>query len=428
MSVSAPSTGFRVVLRGDFRSSLWVGRPSSSRVKPAATGRSYSGQVSRSHRFLRRYGDLALALLLALWMTADLLLRPDGRQVPAVACGLLATVPLAGRRRLPVLSFLLALTGLFGMARSVPAAYDASAPFLVVSVFAVFSLGAHATGRQFWAAVPVVGFSIVLAALGEGSAFSAGTVMFFLAFIGTPWAAGVVLRLYRERQATESARTAQLLIEQAAKNERAVEEERAQIARDLHDVVSHAMAVTLMQARGGRRMLTNNLDSARAAFDAIERTNTQALGDMRRLLNLLRPADENAGSPPAPSPSLHRLAQLASDVRASGVVVELLVSGDIEQVPPGVGLSAYRVIQEALTNVLKHAGPDTAAVEVDCGTEGVRLVVSDNGTGGDAAASGGHGLAGIRERVAVLGGEVRAGPGPVSGFVVSATLPYQVPS
>lgn len=377
---------------------------------------------------MRCYGDLALALLLALWMTADLLLRPDGRQVPAVASGLLATFPLAGRRRSPLLSFLLVLAGLLGLARSVPATYDASAPFLVVSVFSLVSLGAHATGKQFWAAVPAVGFSIVLAALGEGSAFSAGTVMFFLAFIGTPWAGGVVLRLYRERQATESTRTAQLLIEQAAKNERATEQERAQIARDLHDVVSHAMSVTLMQARGGRRMLTNDLDAARAAFDAIERTNAQALGDMRRLLNLLRQTDENVLSPPAPSPSLRRLAQLASDVRASGVPVELLVLGDIEQVPPGVDLSAYRVIQEALTNVIKHAGPATAAVEVDCGTEEVRLVVSDNGTGGGPSTAGGYGLAGIKERVAVLGGEVRAGPGPVSGFVVSATLPYQVTS
>ena len=387
------------------------------------------GRVSWPQRLWGRHGDLALAVLLALWMTVDLLLRPDGRQVPAVVSGLLATLPLGGRRRHPLVSFLLVLTGLLGLAKSVPTTYDTSAPFLVVSVFAVFSLGAHATGRQFWAAVPTVGFSIVLAALGEGSAFSAGTVMFFLAFIGTPWAAGVGLRLYRERQATESSRTAQLLVEQAAINERAIEEERGQIARDLHDVVSHAMAVTLMQARGGRRMLSNDVDAARAAFDAIERTNAQALGDMRRLLNLLRPTQQNDGSPPAPAPSLHRLQQLVSDVRASGVPVEPLVRGDVEQVPPGVDLSAYRVIQEALTNVLKRAGLATAIVEVDCGVEEVSLVVSDNGpAGGGDAVAGGHGLAGIKERVAVLGGQVQAGPGPVSGFVVSATLPYQVPS
>jgi signal transduction histidine kinase len=397
-------------------------------VSPAAIDRSYSGQVSRPRRLLSRYGDLALALVLGLWMTTDVLLRPDGREVPAVTSGLLATLPLAGRRRSPLLSFLLVLAGLVGLARIVPATYDDSAPFLVVSLLALFSLGAHATGMQFWAAVAAVGFSIVLAALGDGSAFSASTVMFFLAFTGTPWAGGVVLRLYRERQETESTRTAHLLTEQAAKNERATEQQRAQIARDLHDVVSHAMAVTLMQARGGRRMLTHDLDAARGAFDAIERTNAQALGDMRRMLNLLRQTGESALSTPAPSPSLRRLGQLVTEVRASGVPVELLVSGDIEQVPPGVDLSAYRVVQEALTNVIKHAGPATAAVQVDCGTEEVRLVVSDNGTGSGPPTAGGYGLAGVRERVAVLGGEVWAGPGPVSGFVVRATLPYQVTS
>ncbi len=384
--------------------------------------------MSRSRQLLGRYGDLALAVLFALWMTADLLSRPDGRQLPAVVSGLVATLPLVQRRRSPLVSFLLVLGGLVGLGRVVPATYDASAPFLAVSVFTLVSLGAHATGQQFWGAVPAVGASIVLAALGDGSAFSAGTVMFFLAFIGTPWAGGVVLRLYRERQAAEGTRTAALLTEQAAANEHAAEQERAQIARDLHDVVSHAMAVTLMQARGGRRMLTRDLGAARTAFDAIERTNEQALGDMRRMLNLLRQADDKALSPPAPSPSLQRLAQLAVDVRAAGVPVELLVRGDIGQVPPGVDLSAYRVIQEALTNVIKHAGPASVAVEVECGPDEVRLVVSDDGMGTGPAHAVGYGLAGIRERVAVLGGEVRAGPGPIRGFVVRATLPYQVAS
>ena len=320
------------------------------------------------------------------------------------------------------------LAGLVSLARSVPATYDASAPFLLVSVLALFSLGAHARGLQFWGAVAAVGLSIVLGTLGEGTGFSAGTVMFFLAFIGTPWAGGVVLRHYRDRQASESSRTAQLLAEQAAAGERATEQERAQIARDLHDVVSHSMAVTLMQARGGRRMLANDLDAARAAFDAIERTNAQALGDMRRLLNLLRQSDENLPAPPAPAPSLRGLEQLAMNVSASGIPVELQVLGDIDQVPPGVGLSAYRIIQEALTNVLKHAGQASAAVEVRCGAEELSLVVSDDGTGNSPARGSGYGLAGIRERVAVLGGEVRAGPEPGCGYLVRVSLPYRVTS
>jgi signal transduction histidine kinase len=376
--------------------------------------------------WLRRYGDLLIAAAFAAWMALDLVARPDGQQLLPVACGLVATLPLAFRRRAPVASFVVILAGLVGLAVVIPSSYAASAPFLAVSVWALFSLGVYAAGAQFWMSIVAVGFSIVLASLGEGSAFSAGTVMFFLAFVGTPWAAGVGLRLYRQRQAEEVTRTAKVLAAEAARSAEALEAERSRIARDLHDVVSHAMAVTLMQARGGRRMLSGDVDAARSAFDAIERTNVQALGDMRRMLNVLR--DTGGEGAQAPLPSLRRLPQLIDQVRASGVPVDLSVAGDLDQVPPGVDLSTYRVIQEALTNVLKHAGPARAQVRVGCESDHLDLIVSDDGNGPTRDASGGHGLAGIRERVAVLGGEVTAAAGPLSGFVVRARLPYQVRS
>ncbi len=248
--------------------------------------------------------------------------------------------------------------------------------------------------------------------------------MFFLAFAGTPWAAGVGLRLYRQRQTGEAARTAQVVAEEAERSAEALEAERSRIARDMHDVVSHAMAVTLMQARGGRRMVGIDPEAALSAFDAIERTNAQALGDMRRMLNVLRETD---GDTSTPLPSLRRLSELLDQVRASGVPVDLTVAGDLDLVPPGVDLSTYRVIQEALTNVLMHAGPARARVRIDCESDHLDLVVSDDGKGPTGGASGGHGLAGIKERVAVLGGHMEVNAGRI-GFVVRAQLPYEVGS
>jgi signal transduction histidine kinase len=216
------------------------------------------------------------------------------------------------------------------------------------------------------------------------------------------------------------------LAEETARGAEALEAERAQIARDLHDVVSHAMAVTLMQARGGRRIQATNPGAAQAAFDAIEHTNTQALGDMRRMLNVLRETDTPDQGSLAPMPSLRRLTQLIDQVQTSGVGVQLTVEGDLDQVPPGVDLSAYRVIQEALTNVLKHAAPATATVIVDCGTDQLDINITDNGTRPTSPPGGGHGLNGMKERVEVLGGEIHTGPATPSGFTVQARLPYQV--
>lgn len=360
-------------------------------------------------------------------MTLELLSRPAGRALPALAYGLLSTLPLAGRRRQPLLCFLLVLAGTVGLVRALPDAFDSSATVLALSVFALFSLGAHAVGTQFWLSIPVVCVAVALGQVADGSAFAPSTVMFFVAFTGTPWASGVGLRLYRERRAGEAVRTGSLLAQETARHQEALEAERSRIARELHDVVSHAMAVTLMQARGGRHVLVDDPAAARAAFDAIERTNTQALGDMRRLLNVLR--ESAGGTPTAPAPSLRRLPELIADVRASGLPVDLQVRGDLGQLPPGVDLSAYRVIQEALTNVIKHAGPAHASVLVRCSEAEVALSVSDDGKGASRLDAGGHGIAGIRERVAVLGGTVHVGAvGPGAGFVVRATLPYEVPS
>jgi signal transduction histidine kinase len=205
-------------------------------------------------------------------------------------------------------------------------------------------------------------------------------------------------------------------------NARAVASERARIARELHDTVSHAIAVTVLQARGGRKMIGRDDEAVARALAAIEQTNTSALADMRRLLGLLRNTEQEGGRA-EPQPSLERLDQLVEEVRASGLPVGLEVSGDPLPVSPGLDLSAYRIVQEALTNVLKHAGPEARAqVEVRYGADDLEVVVTNSGQVIDRSA-GGHGLIGIRERVGVAGGAVDVGPVD-GGYRVHARLPY----
>jgi signal transduction histidine kinase len=182
----------------------------------------------------------------------------------------------------------------------------------------------------------------------------------------------------------------------------------------------------VLQARGGRRLLGTDDEAVRRALDAIVQTNTAALGDMRRLLAVLRDTEDEVSSRQAPQPSLDRLDDLVSQVRLSGLAVDLEQTGDDGAVPPGVDLSAYRIVQEALTNVLKHAGAGvTAQVRIDRRPDELVVSVTDDGV---AAPESGHGsgLIGIRERAAVVGGEAHAGPAPGGGYQVTARLPYSV--
>jgi len=186
----------------------------------------------------------------------------------------------------------------------------------------------------------------------------------------------------------------------------------------------------VLQARGGRRLVGADDDAVRTALDAIDRTNTAALSDMRRLLAVLRDTEDRTGEPGggnAPQPSLANLEGLVEQVRGSGLPVEMYVDGEPISVPPGVDLSAYRIVQESLTNVLKHAGPDArATVRVAYSPDDPEVRVSDDGPAVAHPNGAGHGLVGIRERVAVVGGTVEAGPGQDGGFVVTARIPYSL--
>jgi signal transduction histidine kinase len=203
----------------------------------------------------------------------------------------------------------------------------------------------------------------------------------------------------------------------------AIVDERTQIARELHDVVAHSISVMVLQARGGRRVLDTEPADAHDAFAAIESTGQQALDEMRRLLGMLRTRDE--ALPFAPQPSLKHLGSLVEQVQAAGLPVHVIVEGEPRDLPPGVDLSAFRIVQEALTNTLTHAGPARARVVLRYLADDLELEVSDDGTGTGVGSSSGYGLVGMRERVGVYGGELEAGRQDGGGYAIRVRLPLR---
>jgi len=234
------------------------------------------------------------------------------------------------------------------------------------------------------------------------------------------WLSGLALnrRLAQTAALEESARRRE---EEA---QRAVEEERARIARELHDVVAHSVSVMTVQSSAVRRLLKPEQEREREALKVVEETGRQALTEMRRLIGIMRTEGESAAL--APQPGMKTLDRLVEQVRDAGMPVELTVRGQPFDLPPGIDLSAYRIVQEALTNALKHAGPARAWVAVRYGNGQLEVDVENDGrTNGDAEGSG-LGLVGMRERVALCGGELQAGPREGGGYRISATLPVTI--
>lgn len=233
-------------------------------------------------------------------------------------------------------------------------------------------------------------------------------------------------RTEQARQGWEAARV--LEAEQELQTARAIEEERARIARELHDVVAHGLSVIVVQAGAERRSLHNSTmdeESVTTVLSSIERTGREALVDLRRLLGLLRRTDDPIAL--SPQPGLAQLDDLLSSVREAGLRVEVDISGDRSPLPPGLDLTAYRIVQEALTNVLKHANAHCVRVGVAFQRNHLDLDVSDDGTPGTpsgiATSGPGHGLIGMRERVSVFGGTITAGASADGGWTVHARLP-----
>jgi signal transduction histidine kinase len=208
-------------------------------------------------------------------------------------------------------------------------------------------------------------------------------------------------------------------------------EERTRIARELHDVVAHHVSVMTVQAGAARRVLDRDPDCAREAMSTIEGLGRTALSEMRRIVGVLRTErdPEHTGRELAPQPGLHDIGGLIDRVRETGLMVQLWIEGEPRTLSPGVDLAVYRLVQEALTNTLKHAGPQARAwVRIHYAAQGVNVEIEDDGRGAAAGLPGngdspGHGLVGMRERVALYGGELRIGPRSGGGFEVRARFP-----
>ncbi|SMD08916.1 Signal transduction histidine kinase [Lentzea albidocapillata] len=249
----------------------------------------------------------------------------------------------------------------------------------------------------------------------------------FLVFVifGFSWAMGEFIGARRAYQREMEQRLVLLETERDQQAKIAVGEERSRIARELHDIVAHAVSVMIVHADGAAYTIRSQPEVAENAVRTIADTGRLALTEMRRLLGVLR--SEEAETQWAPQPDARGVVELAENTRAAGVPVRLEINGDVDDLPVGVGLSVYRIVQEALTNTIKHAGAGTTAlVRLARSPEELRLEVTDNGFGTPhdvVKVSGGNGLIGMRERAAVLGGEFEAGPNPGGGWRVRATFP-----
>lgn len=241
--------------------------------------------------------------------------------------------------------------------------------------------------------------------------------------LGT-WAAGDVVRARLERADRALSVAHTLVAEQEEVTAAALADERARIARELHDIIAHSVSVMGVQAGAARALMDSDSEAARDALRAIEATARSSVGELRRLLAVLR-TDDTATDSRAPQPGLAQLASLVDQVRAAGLPVDVTTTGVVDGLPPGVDLAAYRIVQEALTNALKHAGTPTA-VEVIRQHGHVHVEVRNTGPArprNGRRGSAGHGLIGMRERVQLYGGTFDARPSPDGGFVVRAALP-----
>ena len=384
-------------------------------------GRGYCGQVS-IRRVIRTHGDALVAGVLAILYLAEIWGESafDGDRAVSVPAALLFAFALAFRRRAPLFPLAAGVFVIEFSNLAAPALAETGA-FLFGMILALYSAGRYARERIAVICGVLIVAIIPLAAIEPGQDFTFADLAFFVAFAGGPWALGRIVRHRTERERDLEGRAAALELERDLKAEQAVAEERARIARDLHDVVAHSISVIVLQARGGRRRLNDDPADTREALDAIELSGEQALGEMRRLLGMLN--EDNGERPLGPQPGLARIDELVAGLSGAGLPVEVTVVGEQVQLSPGVDVAAYRIVQESLTNALKHAGRAHARVILRYAPGSLELEILDDGDGSANGGGSGYGLAGIRERVAVYGGELEAGPRAEGGYAVRATLP-----
>jgi signal transduction histidine kinase len=385
---------------------------------------------ARGHSLDRRLFDLAIALVLAAAVLVQVgLTSVEGPLLVNVLGALALTLPLIWRRRAP-LAVALGYAAVTLLTAALGAGlHGGQIPLVAVilaGVVSFYSLGAYRGDRTALAG-SVVGVLILWAAVVVGGNADPPSFGFSAALVvAAPCLAGRAQRLRDQREDALRELTVQMAREQEQRERLAVSDERARIARELHDVVAHSMSVMVVQAQGARRVLASEPDRARGALRSIEETGRTALAEVRRSLGVLR----RDGAEPAlePQPSIEHLDVIVDQARRTGLTVDVTVEGERRPLAPGVDVSAYRIVQEALTNTIKHASATRARIAIRYGEHDLDMEVSDDGVGPSANGSGdegGHGLVGMRERAALHGGELNAGAGPEGGFAVSARIPAE---
>ena len=376
--------------------------------------------TERLGAWARNYGIDVAALALAIGAIVEAPFIHKSNAWMVALCGL-AALGIIARRWYPLGGpLVLPLSFVIG-AIVAPAALSASTSPFFAAVLAAGVIGAYNDLRH-----AAAGLAVILAVLvfvdQRFPDTSVGDYVWPGAFFSAAWFVGVLLNQRSIKMRELRAKAEKLESEREERARTAVEEERARIARELHDVVGHSVSVMTVQASAVRRLLKEDQEKEREALLVVEQTGREALAEMRRLVGVLRRPEEAPAR--APQPSLEHLDRLVAQVRDAGLPVDLHVEGDALKLAPGVDLTAYRVIQEGLTNALKHARAKRADVLVRYGGEQVELVVADDGEGNGAGGEGGgHGLVGMRERVAVYGGNLDAGPRPGGGYELRAQIP-----
>jgi signal transduction histidine kinase len=377
-------------------------------------------------------GLLAAFSLVALWYArrdCDGACEPGG--AAAVALVLAQTLPLVWRRRWPLTISL--VTGLATAGYGLAPYPDLAMPIPIGGVVGMYSVAAWGSrAGALLAGAVAAAIVVVVMSLPRTDADLVDAAFASLALAGA-WVLGDRARVQRALAAELRERAARVERERAGEARRAVATERARIARELHDVVAHHVSMMVVQAEAGPVVVATEPARAAGAFEAIAATGRQALVEMRRLLGVLR-GDGDQPASLTPQPGLADVASLVEQVGRAGLRVELVVEGTEAPLPAGVDLSAYRIVQEALTNAVKHGGPGRARVLVRYGEHDLEVQVRDDGGAGRPTARAepadgraGQGLAGMRERVSLFGGELHAGPGPGGGFTVDARLPLRAP-
>ena len=388
----------------------------------------YVQLVRRLGSLARRYGFDLLIVLAAVDSTLEVVLRHDPTAAPrtthlfAAPAAALVVLPLLARRRFPF---------------AAPASLWlwAAALSFVDGRLVVFTLGVEVAGMVAAfllgslrdAAQARIGLAIVLGAAAivvyNDPSHAPGEFVFIPVLFAIGWLAGFALRERSVQAEAAEERATQAEREREAAARIAVAEERARIARELHDVVAHAVSVMVLQVGAVRHKLPEGQPGDRHALEGVEQTGRTALAEMRRLLGAMRTDGEDAEF--APQPGLDHLGALLEQVRRAGLSVRLQVDGEPVALPRALDLSAYRIVQEGLTNVLKHAHASEANVTVGYGSGELHIEVRDNGGGATASNGHGHGLVGVRERVKIYGGQMSAGTASGGGFVLSTDLPLR---